>query len=229
VDPSLLAKWFAEVDQLKPGEDFRFDFGDGDFFSGSVADWEEPTFLRLKWRFWDLGTEYEIGFSLIPLDSQTEISVQDCGALTVDEAQGLREGWEDFLLRLDRFLRSGEPSRYEWNYEIGTAIVLTDLELSLHPLLLDLDWWKTAFPGVKMSSPAKTATEITLRFNEEDWRGQETEATVTLHKIGQRTYVAFTHKGWVKLPPDKQLAERKRFAGYWAKALRWLEQNYRSY
>jgi len=123
-EPDLVAEWFGDCDALSPDRSFRIDFGDGDFFVGRVAAWEAPGRLELVWKFMALGPEYQITFTLAEVDGETEVAVRDTGALTRAEADGLDEGWRDFLSRLHKRCVTGERARYQWTPSIGLAAVL---------------------------------------------------------------------------------------------------------
>src|SRR5205823_3337362 len=101
-------------------------FGDGDFFTGIVLNWEAPISLHLSWRFMGVGPEFEVRFSLLSQGEQTEVSVQDHGALTSEEAEGLHQGWEDFLMRLEQVIRTGQNSRYRWTEVISASSFAAD-------------------------------------------------------------------------------------------------------
>ena len=98
----MLAKWFADTERFAPGEPVRMDFGDGDFFSGRVIEWDPGIILGLRWKFVGCGPEYEVRFSMLRRKGGTELTVQDRGAITVEEAECLRVGWSEFLMRFEK-------------------------------------------------------------------------------------------------------------------------------
>ena len=59
-DARFVSEWFADCERLAPGEPFRLEFGDGDFFAGRVTAWDEPYHLALRWRFMDAGPWFTI-------------------------------------------------------------------------------------------------------------------------------------------------------------------------
>ena len=61
----------------------------GDFFSGRVIEWDPGIVLGLRWKFVGCGPEYEVRFSLLRRKQGTELTVQDRGAITVEEAECL--------------------------------------------------------------------------------------------------------------------------------------------
>jgi uncharacterized protein YndB with AHSA1/START domain len=221
--PELISKWFANTERLAPGEEFKFDFGDGDYFAGRVLELEEPTFLRLKWRFWEVGPEFEIRFSLFPLEAGIEVSVQDRGALTVGEAYGLREGWDDFLSRLDQFAVTGRCARYQWSQTIGATALLSGRAQAQLAELRDEAWWRSRFPTSAMTMSCDEGSSISLRFRDVAWGPVETEAIVTVDSLADAKTVEVSHQGWTGLAPERQIAERRRFAARWREVLRSLE------
>lgn len=224
-EPALLSKWFANVDDFTAGAPFRFDFGDGDYFAGQVFAWEEPRRLGIHWQFMGLGPGFDIEFALSPLGAQsTEVTVQDRGALSADEAASLGEGWEDFLARLASFVHTGEPSRYEWSQVISATAWLRHDTSTTRAQLRDLEWWRRAFPSVQLSLKNRDEELIALAFQDAAWADCETEAAVTISQAHSRTYVTATHEGWTKLPPPQQVSERRRYAGLWEQLLRGLER-----
>lgn len=223
-EPVLLSKWFANVEDFTAGAPFRFDFGDGDYFAGHVFAWEEPRRLGIHWQFMGLGPGFDIEFALAPAGAQsTEVTVQDRGALSADEAASLGEGWEDFLARLASFVHTGEPSRYEWSQVISATALISDTRAA-RANLGELEWWRTAFPSVRLALKKSHEDLIALAFQDAAWDDCETEASVTISHANSRTYVTATHEGWTKLRPPQQVSERRRYAGLWEQLLRGLER-----
>lgn len=221
-EPHLLGEWFADTDQIRIGEPFRFDFGDGDFFAGRVVHVERPCSLFLEWRFMDVGPMFEIHWTALPAgDGETEITVRDRGATTVEEARGLQEGWEDFLMRLEQRLRTGQPCRYRWTEVLGATAFAGDTP-ELREALSDADWWRMQFPGEKFELHAADG-EYTLVFSATAWGPVRTEAKVKLSRRDDLSCVSFVHQGWSNLAFGMQVPERARFARMWAKTLKVLE------
>ena len=227
-DPARLADWFADVDQFGPGQPFRFDFGDGDFFAGRVIDWQPPDYLVLRWKFMDIGPEFHITLHASPLlDGGTEMTVVDRGALSLAEVESLREGWQDFLGRLAQFAGTGTPARYSWSETIGVGALLKQRYEGYPPRELgDPGWWQTVFPGAEVRRLVGEGGQLLLNFSENAWDGHRTEALIETMPLGSGTYLGVTHRGWAHLPGN-QLPERRRYAGYWRSALESLERRYR--
>lgn len=219
-DPELLAEWFAGTETFAPGEPFRFDFGDGDFFAGRVLGFDPPSRLVLHWKFMAVGPLFEIVYTLEASENGTRLTVQDTGSLSSEEATGLNEGWADFLGRLQGRIETGQPSRYLWNQTIGAGALIEDADASR---LADPAWLCDAFgvtPRVERSG-----SDVVLTFGSPGWDGKTTQATISVHKVEGRTYVGVVHSGWTDLPETLRIDERRRFANVWAAALAGVEQS----
>jgi uncharacterized protein YndB with AHSA1/START domain len=219
-EPDLVAEWFGDCDALCPGREFRIDFGDGDFFVGRVAAWEAPGRLELVWKFMALGPEYRITFTLVEVDGATEVAVRDTGALTRAEADGLDEGWRDFLSRLHKRCVTGERARYQWTPSIGLAAVLGVPPAAAGARLLEASWWRDSFPGTALAFAERSTEEVRVTLSEPAWEGARTSAVLRLQPLGADTIVGVTHSGFETLPGDVRLDERRRFAALWETALR---------
>src|ERR1051326_4732448 len=105
-DPRLISKWFADTDQIRLKEPVKLAFGDGDYFAGTILELEEPTFMRLAWKFMDLGGQSDVSLFLYPLEDKTEVTVVDRGGYTPRAAEELREGWRSEERRVGKECRS---------------------------------------------------------------------------------------------------------------------------
>jgi len=227
-EPERLAQWFADCRApLGPGAEFVFSFGDGDAFTGRVTGWQPPSRLELEWKFLGLGPRFDIAFVLGPAaNGRTEVSVIDRGALTREELDSLREGWEDFLERLARFSRTGQGCRYDWSAAIGLGALLGDVGEGGPPELDDRAWWEAAFGGPRVELAERSNGRRTLRLSEPSWDGASTEAEVEIRRLPAGTYLGIVHSGWPSLPETSRLHERRRYAGLWRRALADLEDRY---
>jgi uncharacterized protein YndB with AHSA1/START domain len=227
-EPVLLAKWFADTERLEVGRPFHFSFGDGDYFDGTVRRWEEPSLLRLEWRFMGVGPRFEISYALASLsETQTEVTVMDRGALTLEESESLTEGWEDFLHRLATFAQTNQPSRFVWSESISLSANLARHKgESQPPELLERGWWRASFPGSEFTLEDSTANPLVINFREGNWQGGETRARVATRQFESGANVSVTHEGWAHLPEETKRAERRRYAGFWQRALQNLESKY---
>jgi uncharacterized protein YndB with AHSA1/START domain len=221
VDGALLTSWFADSDDLRPGGPFRFAFGDGDYFSGNVTEWDPPVSLGLEWRFLGVGPPFDIRFSLLPVGEQTELTVQDRGAASAAEAAGLSEGWEDFLMRCEKFVRTGENSRYRWTELFGGTAFVTDAP-AVWSRLAEPAIWRGYFPGAE-TGVRKGAQAVEVSFRDPAWGDVCTQAELRVEARRGRCCLHLAHRGWGDLPFDSQVAERRRYAAGWAEFLRQIE------
>jgi uncharacterized protein YndB with AHSA1/START domain len=233
-DPRLVSEWFADTDRIRLKEPVQFAFGDGDFFDGTVLEYEEPTFIRLVWKFMGVGALSDISFFLCPLDGKTEVTVLDRGEYTTRTVAELREGWRDFLSRLERRIRTGDNSRYRWCIGDGDgpdisleAVVQCD-KLLIVRTLRDVGWWRDAFPQSNpvLLTPSRGDESVQAIFQEAEWSGQQTRATVEIEARRDGLGISVVHSGWTQLPPDIQLDARRRLAALWAHALLKLERRF---
>lgn len=128
-DSTALQQWFGVPDdELAPGAHVRLDFEDGDFFDLDVEEVARPR-LRWSWRFMGCGPRDRIEIRVDARDGGSQITVTDREPhRSREEALGLGEGWRDFTSRLQRFLQTGQRSRYDWRSEVD---VWTELPASL--------------------------------------------------------------------------------------------------
>lgn len=224
--PTLIARWFADVsgtDCLMSARDFRFDFGDGDFFVGRVHGAQEGIWLSFKWRFMGVGPSYEIVLALAKTDAGTRVIVNDYGAISSSEAHELKTGWEDFLARLTRAVESGEYTRYEWSEQIRVSALIPGRPPNLLREAAATSWW-TVLDGAQRSSTCRKGKDhVTVTFRRDDWGGVATEATIRITSLGEYAYLVVSHVGWTRLPSDRRVAERRRAATNWAELLARLE------
>jgi uncharacterized protein YndB with AHSA1/START domain len=224
-DGALLTAWFADTEGLRPGGEFVFGFGDGDFFSGRVAGWDAPDALRLRWRFMGVGPTYDILYSLCRDGNSTRLTVRDEGALTHAEAEGLAEGWEDFLTRLECRVRTKQPARYEWSEAICVTALLGRHAPAGVETFREQDWWRANFPGARVSFDEAQGDAAKFSLREEGWGGAATNVAVTVRRFDDAACAEINHVGWTGLAPGRRIAERRRYAGLWAEALRRLERD----
>ena len=120
--PELLAKWFADTSYIGPDTPVCMETAGGDFFAGRVIEWDPGIVLGLRWKFLGCGPEYEVRFSLLRRKQGTELTVQDRGALTVEEAECLRVGWSEFLMRFEKSLLTNVNARFNWRKVVNVTI-----------------------------------------------------------------------------------------------------------
>ena len=229
-DGILLTQWFATTDGLRPNGGFVFDFGDGDFFSGEVVQWQEPTRLGFTWKFLGVGQTSRIDYSLQSEGDSTFLILRDHGASTPEEAVGLDEGWDDFLMRLTRRIETGEPCRYRWSETFGGAAFLgSDSPVTVDDF--DYEWWGQNFPGIPVTpDPVQPSASNEKRFIVRDdtwaaWGDLTTTVTIRVRRMPGGVWASVSHVGWTRFPESEQVGERRRFARLWENTLRRLEEN----
>ena len=221
-DPRHVRRWFGDVDRLVPGRPFRCDFGDGDFFAGRTVQIGDGRELQLEWRFMDVGPWFDIHYQLeTRAPGSVTVTVNDTGAPTAAEAESLREGWTDFLGRLDGFVTTGATTRFAWN-----PVIALGAFLPADPRGLFSPAWRHAhFGGAAVALRDRAGGGLTVDFHDPEWSDRHVStATVEIHPMdGSTAYVAIRHAGWEQLPEGRRLADRRRYAAAWQSALSALE------
>jgi uncharacterized protein YndB with AHSA1/START domain len=210
-----LSRWFANPEGLPDLGEFRFDFGDGDFFRGRLLEQRAPELLRFEWRFMGLARLHEVTYSLRPGAGGTELALRDHGAGDDEEARELAEGWGDFLNRLEAALRTGQSARFRWSPEL---ILEAQVQAEHAGGVCEAGTWAGAFPGAGLTArPEGRGTVFT--FRDDKWGGLTTQASLRLNPEEQGAALKVRHVGWDRLPADRQLEERRRYAALWVAAL----------
>jgi uncharacterized protein YndB with AHSA1/START domain len=218
--PELLAKWFADTSNIGPDAPVYLETGAGDFFSGRVVEWDPGIVLCLRWKFLGCGPEYEVRFSMLRRKEGTELTVQDRGALTVEEAECLRVGWSEFLMRLEKALLKNVNTRFNWRKTVNLTIRVAETKQEpLSAALNDPRWYHAALAGVRAQTHAARGNEIVATITSDAWGDVETRARVKLKNIRGVDYAYVAHEGWLELPAELAQAERRRFVGIWINAL----------
>src|SRR5579872_2237449 len=228
-EPPLVSEWFADTDHMRLKEPVQFAFGDGDYFAGTILELEKPSFIRLVWKFMGVGAASDISFLLCPLDDKTEVTVLDRGEYTTRAVKELREGWRDFLSRLERRMTTGKNSRYRWSPDISIGAVVQCDKLSIVCTLGDISWWRDAFPRSNpvLLMPGSGDEPVQAIFHHAEWSGQQTKATVEIVARRDGLGISVMHSGWADLPLDIQFDARRRLAALWQHALLKLEHQFR--
>ena len=218
--PELLAKWFADTEHFGPDAPVYMEVGDGDFFSGRVIEWDPGIILAVRWKFVGCGPEYEVRFSLLRRKQGTELTVQDRGALSVEEAECLRVGWSEFLMRFEKSLLKDVNTRYSWRKAFVFTIRVDETKQELLKAALnDPRWYQAALAGVRAQIHEPHGHEIAATITHDAWGDVETHARVKLKNIRGVDYAYVAHEGWPELPAELAEAERRRFVGIWINAL----------
>jgi uncharacterized protein YndB with AHSA1/START domain len=218
--PELLAKWFADISYFGPDAPVHMETGDGDFFAGRVVEWDPGIVLGLRWKFVGCGPEYDVRFSLLRRKQGTELTVQDRGAITVEEAECLRVGWSEFLMRFEKALLKNVNTRFNWRKTLTLTIRLAETTRGrLAASLKDPRWYHAALAGVRAHIHESRGNEIGATVTHEAWEDVETRVRVKFRNIRGVDYAYVAHEGWLDLPATLAQAERRRFVGIWLDAL----------
>lgn len=237
-DPARIGKWFGDLDQpwlvARTG---RIDFGDGDFFVVTATEIVEPHLIEFEWSFLGVGPINRIRWTVSARPDGAEIAVEDSDPdRTPTEADQMVAGWTDFFGRLQRFLVTGEPERYEWREDIDGSVNLPKGDFA--PLETDslYRWLPIASDGFRPRWFFTVDDEGPQRFRIENWKLESnrltfsveipnatgsTSCTVEVEAIANSTRLRFMHTGWraLGLPDGRSRALRRRFAATWVATL----------
>jgi uncharacterized protein YndB with AHSA1/START domain len=248
-DPTVICRWFGELTgELRLGGNARFEFGDGDFFVLEDVQLNPPHHLQYAWRFLGTGPLDTITWDIVPQGSVSLVRVTDSELdRSREEALSLREGWLDFTQRLERFLSTGQSSRYDWCREFDGSIELEctqdvvwrklfspegqtqwlpldgiALEDRVHFLAADgTEASLFQITDVKWNPPSK----VQFHLFHPDWL-HATRCSLELSPRNERTMLSIHHDGWEAISPhdEKQQQQRKRFSALWVTALKRAHQ-----
>lgn len=219
--PELLAKWFADARVVSTDEPLLLEFGDGDFFSGRIIEWEPGIIFGVRWKFVGHGPEYEVRYSLLPRKQGTELSIQDRGGITLQEAECLRVGWSEFLLRLEKAIVKNVSTRFAWRKAITFTVGVDSInEPQLLTALRDAAWYERSLANVNARVNGNGNKEIHVAMTSAGWGKVTTNAHIATKQTRSANYLLVAHEGWAALPGETAPAERKRFVAVWLNALR---------
>ncbi len=235
-EPVRLAAWFGTPrGGWHDREPWRIDFGDGDFFVVTPLRVTHRRSVEFLWSFLGVSPEQHISWRVAATAEGARITVEDADPVRPPaEIQQMREGWTDFLQRLEGYLRTGRSTRYEWRSDVDGSV---DLPLDWDPLdpavlyrwlpvtsdgfrpawffIVDADGPRR-FPLVDWSEREAGVT-FTVRVTE---HGAGTTAEVHVQRLADRRRLQFSHRGWrdLGIPDHRAHAMRSRFAAAWTAA-----------
>lgn len=219
-EPAKLARWFADIEYFAPGSPFQFNFGDGDFFAGNVIEWDSQIILGMRWKFVGVGPDYEVRYSLLRRKQGTELSIQDRGAITVEEAECLRVGWSEFLMRLEKAIVKDVDTRFLWRKAINfTVVVAPEQRAGLMRELRNPQWYATHLAGVQARIQSDEGNHLLARITHPDWDEAETVVKIKCKSIRGIEYLLVAHEGWGGLPAKLAESERRVFLPRWLQAV----------
>jgi uncharacterized protein YndB with AHSA1/START domain len=237
-DPTKIEKWFGDLDQpWMVARTGRIDFGDGDFFVVTATEIVEPHLIEFEWSFLGVGPINRIRWTVSARPEGAEIAVEDSDPdRTPAEADQMVAGWTDFFGRLQRFLVTGEPERYQWREDIDGSVTLPAGDFA--PLETDslYRWLPIASDGFRPRWFFTIDDEGPQRFRVEHWNLESnrltfsveipnatgsTSCTVEVEATANSTRLRFVHTGWrsLGLPDSRSRVLRRRFAAAWVTTL----------
>lgn len=218
--PELLAKWFADTSYIGPASPVYMETSAGDFFSGRVIEWDPGIVLGLRWKFVGCGPEYEVRFSMLRRKQGTELTVQDRGAITVEEAECLRVGWSEFLMRFEKSILKNVSTRFNWRKQLTFTLSVADGKLqALAAALGDPLWYEASLDGVRAQIEEASEEVIRATIKKPNWGEVATRLRVRFRNIRGVDYAFLAHEGWPELPAVLGEPERRRFVGLWLEGL----------
>jgi len=249
-DVAVVEKWFGDLSPgFKQGQTARLDFGDGDFFSIEDISMDRPHLLRYGWRFLGIGALDSITWRVVPKGAGCLVTVTDSEHERSREwAQELRSGWLDFTQRLEKFLRTGARSRYDWSREIHASIELDRAPSYVMQLLFATESGQARWlPFGGFASRVESGSLIedgleparfyisdvscegpaSLRF--ELGCGEWLNSTGCFLEVSARrsgSMLSVRHAGWeaISWESKEQVEQRKRFCAIWINALKRARQ-----
>jgi uncharacterized protein YndB with AHSA1/START domain len=239
----LVCRWFGDLSEdLVPGAKVRLDFGDADFFAIDNISLSFPTRLTYGWSFLGTGPRDAISWQLDPQsDGCCVVTVTDSEPLRSGEAVSeLREGWSDFLERLQRFLANGETSRYDWRRAFEGSIELPTPAKNAWRLLFAREtlrkWFPFPIPGHCAGGPQEFSEEsravqfqgefeLRCEVRESEWLN----ATCCHLHVESRdcgSILIVSHTGWedISSNPSYCMSQRRAFGERWIHALQQAKQ-----
>jgi uncharacterized protein YndB with AHSA1/START domain len=223
-DREAFGRWFGDLDRpLREGGSARIAFGDGDCFDVEQIRLDPPGHLSYTWRFQGIGPVNWIDWRLAPREDGCRLIVcDDEPERSTDGVLRMREGWLDFLGRLQRYLSTGHEARYDWSRDIEASVeVAADAE-TLRARWLDSEGrrhWLVPLlaPETAMSDVDLTPRRLTFSLRAPGWRAA-TSCAVELQPRRAGTQVAIRHGGWDGIGPDG-LNQRRTYCQRWIAAL----------
>jgi uncharacterized protein YndB with AHSA1/START domain len=228
--PQISARWFGRLSApLMPGTTARLDFEDGDFFDLSVQRAIPWRTLEWRWRFLGVGPLDTVRWRIEEIESESaRLTVSDTHPhRTEPEAAELGTGWNDFLGRLDLYLRTGARARYAWRAELDGGIELPmDAAHAFDPDAL-ARWLPLRGQPLEAGAPfhVNDGTEV-LTVRSVEWAGPAQVRFVVGHKEGTgvshcrlslrpwgaASLLEFSHTGWSELATTDEARRQLRTA-----------------
>ncbi|MFP5260344.1 MAG: SRPBCC family protein [Blastocatellia bacterium] len=248
-DRVVVKQWFGNLSSdLLPRAEARLDFGDGDFFSIEGVQVDPPYELKYVWRFLGIGPPDSITWRITPREPGCVVTVTDSEPERSSEwARELETGWLDFTRRLETFLRTGRPARYDWSRvfkgNIDLARPAEDMWGALFAPGAQKEWLPLNGADLQAGRESTLGDDLTpnrfrvsnvvweaprsvsFRLTCEEWLNR-TKCYLELSPCRSGSRLSVSHTGWdaISLSAEDQLRQRKRFSAHWIKALQSASQ-----
>jgi uncharacterized protein YndB with AHSA1/START domain len=246
----VVARWFGDLsNDLSSGANIRVDFGDADFFALENISLQPPTHMQYCWRFLGTGPLDAIAWEIV---RQSEggclVTVTDRDPLrSFDTVEQLKQGWTDFLGRLQRFLTTGEIARYDWRRDFDGSIELPVSAAQAWSLLFLGDapakWLpfvanpstgqgvlQNAIPGSSAEAWVaevewKESNEVLCQVRARAW-ANPTRCGLQVVPRATGSALAVRHNGWEEISSDPSycMSQRREFANLWIRVLQQAKQ-----
>jgi len=239
-----VGKWFGDLSQdLEPGAKVRLDFGDADLFTIEDIACQPPAHLRYYWRFLGTGPKDEITWDISSLPEGAHVTITDFEPSRSKEGvEELSRGWFDFLERLQRFLATGEISRYGWRRDFDGSIELPAPAEDAAAILFadDMQGEWLLFGSLTPTNPKarqKTVRNSSVEglVSDVEWNGcceldcqfrahqwfNSTTCRVRIVSNATGSTLTVHHTGWAEISNDPSycMQQRRAFGERWILAL----------
>jgi hypothetical protein len=200
---------------------------------------QPPHRLSYAWRFLGIGPLDTITWDVSPSKAGALVCVTDSQpGRSAEAARLLRQGWLDFVQRLERMLVHHAGARYDWRREFDGSIELSCSPALAWDRLLDnhtVGGWLPVEPATLSEGTTFVVgldgEPARLEVASVRWTPRARVQVVLTHsswahptecelEIGPRpggALLSVAHHGWesISSDPDVQLSQRKRFCEFW--------------
>jgi uncharacterized protein YndB with AHSA1/START domain len=244
-DPYHMNQWFGILTPgLREGCSAILDFEDGDFFELERIKLAPPRLLQYCWRFLGIGPLDTIRWEISPSDDGCLVVITDTEPYrSFAQSEELKMGWLDFSRRLEGYLISNLPTRYDWRREFEASIPVQASQSKVWDKLLAgrslQNWLPILHAGEREQAfllagdgqqPEKLSVEeiwsdpphrLSFNLGSAQWRFP-TSCLIELMPRGESTLLSLHHIGWEGISrfTGEQLRQRKRFSTIWISRLK---------
>lgn len=225
-EPTTVRQWLGDLSEpFVSGELLTLDRGDGDFSILETLRVEPATCLEYVSRSFGIGPGSTVTWALQARGDGCLLTVTDIGS--EPDARPIREAWLRRMARLESVLRGQPP---------GSSFEIADVHLSTELPGQVEDIWRAIgeFPfsdaqEFEVSDVVHDNEAYTLGFqlSQPDWLAP-TQWRLRVTPLPRSGLVDLRHVGWqaISFSTDVRQQQRKRFAGWWYRALLQLTLRY---